>query len=119
MIETEDVIVRLKQLDMDTIRIKLQGKSMIDVCIPGLGALSPMRNIARLGMMIGRIEEVTPIPINGTGRKETEEVENYIYLVSFHIIIMESFLSKRNFIFRFLVNRGFVLLFNLKRISLD
>ena len=78
MIVTEDVVVRLKQLDMDTICIKLQGKSVINVCIPGLGALSPMRNIARLGMMIGRIEEVTPIPINGTGRKETEMIENYI-----------------------------------------
>jgi hypothetical protein len=119
MIVTEDVVVRLKQLDMDTIHIKLKGKGRIDVCTPGLGALSVMRDIARFGMMIGRIEEVTPIPINGTGRKETEEVENYIYLVSFHIIIMESFLSKRNFIFRFLVNRSFVLLFNLKRISLD
>lgn len=78
MIVTEDVVVRLKQLDMDTIRIKLQGKSMIDVCIPGLRPLYPMRDIARLGMMIERIEEVTPIPINGTGRKETEMIENYI-----------------------------------------
>lgn len=78
MIVIEDVVVRLKQLDMDTIRIKLQGKSMIDVCIPGLRPLYPMRDIARLGMMIERIEEVTPIPINGTGRKETEMIENYI-----------------------------------------
>ena len=78
MTVTEDVVVRLKQLDMDTIHIKLKGKGRIDVCTPGLGALSVMRDIARFGMMIGRIEEVTPIPINGTGRKETEMIENYI-----------------------------------------
>ena len=40
MIVTEDVVVRLKQLDMDTILIKLKGKGRIDVCTPGLGALS-------------------------------------------------------------------------------
>ena len=55
MTVTEDVVVRLKQLDMDTIHIKLKGKGRIDVCTPGLGALSVMRDIARFGMMIGRI----------------------------------------------------------------
>ena len=74
MIVTEDVVVRLKQLDMDTICIKLQGKSVINICIPGLGALSPMRNIARLGKMIWRIRKVTPIPIKGN-------VRNDIYMI--------------------------------------
>lgn len=97
MTVTEDVVVRLKQLDMDTIHIKLKGKGRIDVCTPGLGALSVMRDIARLGMMIGRIEEVTPIPINGTGRKETEEIENYIIFGVFSYYYYGEFFIKEKF----------------------
>ena len=97
MTVTEDVVVRLKQLDMDTIHIKLKGKGRIDVCTPGLGALSVMRDIARFGMMIGRIEEVTPIPINGTGRKETEMIENYIIFGFFSYYYYGEFFIKEKF----------------------
>ena len=90
MTVTEDVVVRLKQLDMDTIHIKLKGKGRIDVC-------TPMRNIARLGMMIGRIEEGTPIPINVTGRKETEEIENYIIFGVFSYYYYGEFFIKEKF----------------------
>ena len=46
MIVTEDVVVRLKKLNMDNIHIKLQGKGRIDICTLRLGVLSTMRDIA-------------------------------------------------------------------------
>lgn len=47
-----------------------------DVCVigngsktPGPGAQSALRALARAGMRIGRIEDVTPIPTDSTRRK--------------------------------------------------
>ena len=69
MMAAADVVARLKQLGIDAIHIKLRGRGGIDSRTPGPGAQAAMRALARLGMKIGRIEDVTPIPTDCTRRK--------------------------------------------------
>lgn len=45
--------------------------------IPGQGAQPAIRALARSGLKIGRIEDVTPIPHDSTKRKAEEEEEGY------------------------------------------
>ena len=69
MMAAQDVVNRLKQLGIKAIHIKLRGKGGIDTRTPGPGAQTAMRALARLGLKIGRIEDVTPIPTDSTRRK--------------------------------------------------
>lgn len=51
------------------IHIKVRAPGGSDARTPGSGAQAAIRALARAGFRIGRIEEVTPIPHNGTRRK--------------------------------------------------
>jgi len=51
------------------IHIKVRAPGGSDARTPGPGAQAAIRALARAGFRIGRIEEVTPIPHNGTRRK--------------------------------------------------
>ena len=66
MMAAQDVFARLKQLGVTAIHIKLRGKGGSDTRTPGPGAQTAMRALARLGLKIGRIEDVTPIPTDST-----------------------------------------------------
>jgi len=66
MMAAQDVYSRLKQLGVTAIHIKLRGKGGSDTRTPGPGAQTAMRALARLGLKIGRIEDVTPIPTDST-----------------------------------------------------
>ena len=66
MLAAQDVYARLKQLGVTAIHIKLRGKGGADTRTPGPGAQTAMRALARLGLKIGRIEDVTPIPTDST-----------------------------------------------------
>jgi len=66
MMAAQDVYTRLKQLGVSAIHIKLRGKGGSDTRTPGPGAQTAMRALARLGLKIGRIEDVTPIPTDST-----------------------------------------------------
>ena len=66
MMAAQDVYTRLKQLGVNAIHIKLRGKGGADTRTPGPGAQTAMRALARLGLKIGRIEDVTPIPTDST-----------------------------------------------------
>ena len=68
MMAAQDVIARLKQLGVTAVHIKLRGKGGSDTRTPGPGAQTAMRALARLGLKIGRIEDVTPIPTDSTRR---------------------------------------------------
>ena len=68
MMAASDVYNRLKQLGVNAIHIKLRGKGGIDSRTPGPGAQAAMRALARLGLKIGRIEDVTPIPTDSCRR---------------------------------------------------
>ena len=69
MMASQDVFNRLKVLGVNAIHIKVRGRGGIDSRTPGPGAQAAMRALARLGLRIGRIEDVTPIPTDGTRRK--------------------------------------------------
>ena len=66
MMAAQDVYARLNQLGVTAIHIKLRGKGGANTRTPGPGAQSAMRALARLGLKIGRIEDVTPIPTDST-----------------------------------------------------
>ena len=51
------------------IHIKVRAPGGSDARTPGPGAQAAIRGLARAGFRIGRIEEVTPVPHNGTRRK--------------------------------------------------
>ncbi len=69
MMASVDVYQRLKALGVNAIHIKVRGRGGIDTRTPGPGAQAAMRALARLGLKIGRIEDVTPIPTDSTRRK--------------------------------------------------
>ena len=66
MMAAQDVFTRLKQLGVTAVHIKLRGKGGSNTRTPGPGAQTAMRALARLGLKIGRIEDVTPIPTDST-----------------------------------------------------
>ena len=66
MMAAQDVYTRLKQLGVTAVHIKLRGKGGANTRTPGPGAQTAMRALARLGLKIGRIEDVTPIPTDST-----------------------------------------------------
>lgn len=58
-----------KDKGVSAIHIKVRAPGGADARTPGTGAQAAIRALARAGLRIGRIEEVTPIPHNGTRRK--------------------------------------------------
>ncbi|MES1911306.1 MAG: hypothetical protein MHM6MM_003754 [Cercozoa sp. M6MM] len=58
-----------KQRGINALHIRLRGKGGNKTKTPGPGASSAVRALARAGMKIGRIEDVTPIPTDTTRRK--------------------------------------------------
>eukprot|EP00353_Schmidingerella_taraikaensis_P006066 CAMPEP_0185567750 /NCGR_PEP_ID=MMETSP0434-20130131/915_1 /TAXON_ID=626734 ORGANISM="Favella taraikaensis, Strain Fe Narragansett Bay" /NCGR_SAMPLE_ID=MMETSP0434 /ASSEMBLY_ACC=CAM_ASM_000379 /LENGTH=149 /DNA_ID=CAMNT_0028182045 /DNA_START=26 /DNA_END=475 /DNA_ORIENTATION=- len=69
MLAAQDVAVRCKELGITSLHIKLRGTGGNKSKSPGPGAQSALRALARAGMKIGRIEDVTPIPTDSTRRK--------------------------------------------------
>ena len=68
MLAAQDVYARLKQLGVTAIHIKMRGKGGSNTRALGPGAQPALRALARLGLKIGRIEDVTPIPTDSTRR---------------------------------------------------
>ncbi len=58
-----------KEKGITGIHIKVRAPGGSGARTPGPGAQAAIRALARAGFRIGRIEEVTPIPHNGTRRK--------------------------------------------------
>ena len=95
MLAAQDVAARCKELGITALHIKIRAtggksryciarecgsslrKAFADDCCdtgngtktPGPGAQSALRALARSGMKIGRIEDVTPMPSDSTRRK--------------------------------------------------
>lgn len=88
MLAAQDVAIRCKELGINALHIKIRatgGKlqsqfpyllqiysynlSGSGTKTPGPGAQSALRALARSGMKIGRIEDVTPTPSDSTRRK--------------------------------------------------
>lgn len=69
MLAAQDVAARCKELGVTALHIKLRATGGNGTKTPGPGAQSALRALARSGMRIGRIEDVTPIPTDSTRRK--------------------------------------------------
>ncbi|CAH3118159.1 hypothetical protein pdam_00005079 [Pocillopora damicornis] len=69
MLAAQDVAARCKEIGITALHIKLRATGGNRTKTPGPGAQSALRALARSGMKIGRIEDVTPIPSDSTRRK--------------------------------------------------
>merc|ERR1739847_220942 len=69
MLAAQDVAARCKELGVTALHIKIRGTGGQRSKTPGPGGQSALRALARAGMKIGRIEDVTPIPTDCTRRK--------------------------------------------------
>lgn len=69
MLAAQDVAARCKLLGINALHIKLRATGGTDLKTPGPGAQSALRALARAGIKIGRIEDVTPIPTDSTRKK--------------------------------------------------
>merc|ERR1711968_410335 len=69
MLAAQDVAARCKELGVSALHIKMRATGGNRTKTPGPGAQSALRALARAGMKIGRIEDVTPIPTDSTRRK--------------------------------------------------
>lgn len=59
----------LKEKGFDTVDIRVRGYGGNKQKSPGPGAQAAIRGLARNGIMVGRIEDVTPVPHDGTRKK--------------------------------------------------
>lgn len=69
MLAAQDVAVRCKEVGINALHIKIRATGGNGTKTPGPGAQSALRALARSGMKIGRIEDVTPTPSDSTRRK--------------------------------------------------
>jgi len=69
MLAAQDVAVRLKEVGITALHIKVRATGGTRSKSPGPGAQSAIRAFARSGIKIGRVEDVTPIPHDSTRRK--------------------------------------------------
>jgi len=69
MLAAQDVADRCKECGITALHIKMRATGGTKSKQPGPGAQSALRALARAGMKIGRIEDVTPIPTDTTRRK--------------------------------------------------
>ena len=68
MMAAQEVAKKLLEVGVNTVHIKLRARGGTDTKSPGPGAQSAIRALARCGLKIGRIEDVTPIPTDTTRR---------------------------------------------------
>ncbi|CAF4759298.1 unnamed protein product, partial [Rotaria sp. Silwood2] len=69
MLAAQDVAERCRGLGITALHVRLRATGGNKTKTPGPGAQLALRALARSGLKIGRIEDVTPIPSNSTRRK--------------------------------------------------
>lgn len=69
MLAAMDAAGKAKDLGVTAVHIKIRATGGNRTKTPGPGAQSALRALARAGLKIGRIEDVTPIPTDSTRRK--------------------------------------------------
>ena len=69
MIAAQRVADEIKEKGIDGIHIKVRGIGRGRSKSPGPGAQAAIRALARAGLRIGRIEDVTPLPHDGCREK--------------------------------------------------
>lgn len=69
MLAAQDVAARCREVGITALHIKIRATGGTGTKTPGPGAQAALRALARAGMNIGRIEDVTPVPTDCTRRK--------------------------------------------------
>jgi len=69
MLAAQEVADKCKERGINALHIRLRATGGTGTKTPGPGAQSALRALARKGLSIGRIEDVTPIPTDSTRRK--------------------------------------------------
>merc|ERR1712216_262564 len=69
MLAAQDVASQCKALGVSALHVKLRAPGGNKTRSIGPGAQAALRTLARSGLMIGRIEDVTPIPSDSTRRR--------------------------------------------------
>jgi len=69
MLAAQDVADKCKERGITAVHVKLRATGGSKTKTPGPGAQSALRALARSGLKIGRIEDVTPVPTDSTRRK--------------------------------------------------
>ena len=69
MLAAQDAVELAKSRGITAVHIKMRATGGTGSKTPGPGAQSALRALARNGLKIGRIEDVTPIPTDCTRRK--------------------------------------------------
>jgi len=70
MLVAQDVAAHCREVGVTALHIKLRATGGTGTKTPGPGAQTALRALARAGMRIGRIEDVTPVPTDSTRRKD-------------------------------------------------
>lgn len=65
----ERVAEQIKEKGVDTVHVRVRAPGGNKSPSPGPGAQAAIRALARAGLRIGRIEDVTPVPHDGTKKK--------------------------------------------------
>ncbi|MBX8632914.1 MAG: 30S ribosomal protein S11 [Candidatus Thermoplasmatota archaeon] len=65
----ERVAEQIKEKGIDTVHVRVRAPGGNKSASPGPGAQAAIRALARAGLKIGRIEDVTPVPHDGTKKK--------------------------------------------------
>jgi hypothetical protein len=98
MLAAQDVAIRCKEVGINALHIKLRATGGTATKTPGPGAQSALRALARSGMAIGRIEDVTPVPTDSTRRKVCRpcflprSTSDYISRVVVVVVVCDLFL---------------------------
>merc|ERR1711915_242155 len=69
MLAAQDCAARCKEVGINAVHIRLRATGGVGPKTPGPGGQSALRALARAGMRIGRIEDVTPVPSDSNRRK--------------------------------------------------
>lgn len=69
MLAAQDIAVLCKGRGINALHVKLRATGGTRTKSPGPGAQSALRALARAGMRIGRVEDVTPLPTDSTRKK--------------------------------------------------
>lgn len=69
MLAAQDVAAKCKEVGITAVHVKIRATGGTRTKTPGPGGQAALRALARSGLRIGRIEDVTPIPSDSTRRK--------------------------------------------------
>ncbi|PWN33242.1 uncharacterized protein FA14DRAFT_155939 [Meira miltonrushii] len=69
MMAAQSVAARCKEVGITALHVRLRATGGVGSKTPGPGAQSALRALARAGLRIGRLEDVTGVPSDSTRRK--------------------------------------------------